>query len=211
MLHQRLNSSCSISGGVSQCKMWRYNPMWAQAQFSGDRYEKHYCKEETSSSENVENMEGERYRNERMKGRWDSGPEEGWWVRYKECALQATEEICGASNDNERHGEAWCTSRISLVSTDVRYCGRCFIRIGKVIYVFMEPVKSRWLSFDGWNDATGGEGFTNWKIALIWVQGPQCQHGKDKGDGSKWWGNKVMRNSIICMACRKWVRVRCAE
>ena len=31
----------------------------------------------------------------------------GSWLRYKACALQATEEVCGVSKGKACHGETW--------------------------------------------------------------------------------------------------------
>ena len=44
---------------------------------------------------------------ERMDELWSNSLGIGSWLRYKECALQATEEVCGVSKGKARHGETW--------------------------------------------------------------------------------------------------------
>ncbi len=40
-----------------------------------------------------------------MDDPWSNSTEGYSWLRYKVCALQATEEVCGVSNDKARHDE----------------------------------------------------------------------------------------------------------
>ena len=44
---------------------------------------------------------------ERMDDLWNSSVKDDIWEKYKECVLQAMEEVCGISKGLARHGETW--------------------------------------------------------------------------------------------------------